>query len=53
MAKIKEAPCKYGGWVWIEDEFGNSRWSLIVDGVIKAQSTDHDYILKEFYNYSK
>ena len=52
MAVIKEGPSRFGGWIKIEEGPG-SWWTLFVDGVIKAQSADHNYILKEYNSYAK
>ena len=50
MAIIKQDACKYGGLVRIEEGPG-SWWTLYVDNEIKAQSADHEYILREYNNY--
>jgi len=45
-----DKPCKYGGRVWIENGPGSS-YTLFVDGSIKAQSENWDYIVREFNSY--
>ena len=44
-------PCKYGGSVWIEQEFGRTWYTLFVNGDIKAQSGDWNYIVNLFNGY--
>jgi len=53
MAAISgyDKPCKYGGRVWIENGPG-SWFSLFVNGDIKAQSADWNYIVREFNSYA-
>ena len=49
MAVIKQGNSRYG-WVKIEEGPG-SWWTLWVGNDIKAQSADHDYIIKMYDSY--